>query len=150
MSWKRKLLISLAVLFAAAQLVPVSRTNPPVTGAIDAPPEVQQLLDRSCSDCHTNKTVWPWYSRVAPASWLVARHVRMGREELNFSEWADYSQRRRNRKFEEIEEYVEDGRMPLPIYLPLHSQARLSDADRGVLTGWAHGQWTEAPEPAEN
>ena len=149
MTTKRKVLFGLAAAVVAAQLVPISRTNPPVTGAIDAPRAVQALLDRSCIDCHSNETVWPWYSRIAPVSWLVARDVRKGREELNFSEWADYSERRRNGKYEDIAELVENGEMPLKIYLPLHPNARLSDADRRVLIDWARTHRT-ATEPEDD
>ena len=70
------------------QLVSFERTNPPVTGEIKAPGDVKPLLERACYDCHSNQTVWPWYSRIAPGSWLMHRDVIEGRKELNFSEWA--------------------------------------------------------------
>ena len=76
----------LLVLLLAAQLVPVERTNPPVKSEILAPTDVQAVLERSCFYCHSNRTRWPWYSRVAPASWFVARHVREAREDLNLTE----------------------------------------------------------------
>lgn len=139
--------IVLVVVLVGMQLIPVERSNPPVTGPIDAPAVVKELLARSCGDCHSNETVWPWYSRLAPASWIVTRDVRKGREELDFSEWADYSQRRRNRKFEEIEEYVDNRKMPLPIYLSLHADARLADSDRQTIVDWARSrQTTEEPD----
>lgn len=121
----------------AIQLVPVSRSNPPVTGSVRAPEEVEAVLRRSCFDCHSNETVWPWYARVAPVSWLVARDVKEGREELNFSEWAGYAAEDRNETLEDIEEVIDELEMPLPIYIRMHAEARLTDAERALLIGWA-------------
>jgi hypothetical protein len=132
---RRKALAALA-LCAAAQFVPVDRTNPPVEQDIAAPPEVDAILRRACYDCHSHETVWPWYSRVAPASWLVAYDTRRGREELNFSTWNRLPDDRRRRALEEIGEEVHSGNMPLPFYLPLHPDARLTDADKAVLDAW--------------
>ncbi len=72
---------------AAIQLVPVKRSNPPVEFEVEAPADVHAILERACYDCHSNRTRWPWYSSVAPVSWLVARDVRRGRKELNFTDW---------------------------------------------------------------
>jgi hypothetical protein len=141
----RKLAIMLFLLFVAAQLIPISRTNPLVTGEIEVPAEVGSLLERSCYDCHSNETEWPWYSRVAPASWLVAWDVSKARDELNFSQWADYDERRRAHKLEELEEHVEEAEMPLPRYLWLHADARLSDAERGILIEWARSLRGDTP-----
>src|SRR5262245_24374433 len=71
----------------AAQFVPATLTNPPVQGSLQAPLPISVTLRRACYDCHSNETRWPWYSRVAPVSWLVVRDVNLGREEINFSEW---------------------------------------------------------------
>lgn len=127
-------LIGLLVLLAGAQLVRPARTNP----AADAPlaigdPAVEGVLRRSCFDCHSNETRWPWYSAVAPASWLVARDVNEGRDELNFSSWKDPKGKLRR----EICEKVREGEMPLAIYLPLHAGARLTEADKTLLCTWA-------------
>jgi hypothetical protein len=135
-----KIGIAVLVALVAIQLVPVSRTNPPERGPIETPADVRVVLERSCYDCHSNQTAWPWYSRVAPASWLVARDVNRARDELNFSEWAGYSESRRDEKLEDLEEVIDEREMPLPIYLRLHSEARLSDVERGLLISWARGQ----------
>ncbi|MDY7091821.1 MAG: heme-binding domain-containing protein [Acidobacteriota bacterium] len=132
----RYLLIALVVLFLGLQVVPVERTNPPVEGEIPAPPEVREILRRACYDCHSNETVWPWYSYVAPVSFLVARDVKEGREELNFSTWSRLSAKRQNHILEEVWEEVEEGEMPLPIYLPTHPEARLTPQDRATLRNW--------------
>jgi len=73
--------------FLGVQLVPVDRTNPPVESAVAAPAEVRSILRRSCFNCHSYETEWPWYGYVAPLSWLVAHHVHEAREEMNFSTW---------------------------------------------------------------
>jgi len=140
MSKRNKIIVMIVLLLIAIQLVPVRRDNPPVTAEIQTPDEIGSLLRGSCYDCHSNLTEWPWYSRVAPVSWLVAKDVRKGRSELNFTEWGDYTDRRRNHKLEELEENVSEGEMPLKIYLPLHPEARLTDAERQVLVDWARAE----------
>ena len=128
--------IVVAVLLVLIQLVPVDRENPPVETELDAPAEVLSLLRRSCYDCHSHETEWPWYSYVAPASWLVAKDVDEGREYLNFSTWNAYDAEKRRHLIEEIWEEVEAGEMPLWFYLPLHPSARLDEADLELLEGW--------------
>jgi mono/diheme cytochrome c family protein len=128
-------LIALAVL-VLIQLVPVPRENPPVEEEVAAPSEVRQILRRSCYDCHSHETVWPWYSRIAPLSWLVAYDIREAREHLNFSTWNRYDDAKRRHKLEEAWEEVEEGEMPLWLYLPLHPEARLSQKDRDAIRAW--------------
>jgi len=129
--------VTLLGLGAAIQLVPVERGNPPVVADIAAPPAVTAVLRASCYDCHSHETRWPWYSRVAPISWLVAHDVEDARERLNFSLWGSYEAKRQQRLAEEIWEEVEEGEMPLPIYLVAHPDARLSPGDREVLRSWS-------------
>ena len=92
---------------------------------------------RACFDCHSNETVWPWYSRVAPASWLLAKDVREGRAELNFSSWSRYSAKKQRKLLRESLTEVKEGEMPLWVYLVGHREARLSDADRAALERWS-------------
>lgn len=127
----------LGVAFVVIQFVPVDRTNPPVESEVPASPEVLAVLRRACYDCHSNETVWPWYSHVAPMSWLVAKDVREGREEMNFSTWGSMSAKRQAKKMHECWEEVEDEEMPLWFYLPLHPEARLSDADMTLIRDWS-------------
>lgn len=116
---------------AAMQLVPAEGlgVNPPVTGepAWDSA-RTHELFTRSCADCHSNRTRWPWYSRVAPLSWLVASDVREAREHLNVSEWD-----RPQKDADEAAEEVREGEMPLKSYLVAHPEARLTDAERAEL-----------------
>ena len=121
----------LAVAFVAIQLVPYGRshTNPPVTGepAWDSA-ATRELAAKACFDCHSNETTWPWYSNIAPISWLLQTHVDEGREKLNFSEWGTGEQ-----ETEKIGKVVREGEMPPWDYLMLHPEARLSDADTQAL-----------------
>lgn len=133
----RRAFIALAVLLVAVQVIRVDRTNPPVTAPIQASAAVDSILRRSCYDCHSNETKWPWYSQVAPMSWLVSRDVRHGREHLNFSTWGEMTTDEQAKAVEEIWEEVEQGEMPLAIYTPLHPEARLSDTDKAALQAWA-------------
>ncbi|HEX6251476.1 MAG TPA: heme-binding domain-containing protein [Gemmatimonadaceae bacterium] len=129
--------LALVVAFAAVQVVPVDRTNPAVETEVPAPADVRSVLRRACYDCHSNETVWPWYSRVAPISWLVARDVHEGREELNFSTWNRLSTKEQVEAMHESWETVQEGEMPPWFYLPPHPEARLSPRDRELLSAWS-------------
>ena len=133
-----KLVLIIIIVGVAIQFIPVDRSNPPVEEEIVVPPQVQAILKRACYDCHSNETNWPWYSQVAPASWLLAWDVHEGREELNFSTWNRYSPKKRNKFIKEIWEEVQEGEMPPWFYLPLHSEASLSDQDRKALREWTN------------
>lgn len=130
---RKTLLVLVAVAsggFLLIQLVPYGRdhTNPPV---IQEPtwdsPQTRALFMRACADCHSNTTVWPWYSNVAPVSWLVYRDTMEGRQKFNVSEW------NRPQEGEDAAEAVISGEMPPLIYLPTHPEARLSAAEKEQL-----------------
>ena len=132
----RRGLWGLVLGFGAIQLVPVNRPSPPVEAEVAAPANVRAVLRRACYDCHSNETNWPWYSRVAPVSWLVARDVREGRREVNFSDWGRYDAKRKLKKLKECREQVAKGEMPLWFYVVVHREASLSAEDRALLQGW--------------
>ena len=121
----------LLILAVLIQLVPFghSHTNPPVTKepAWDSS-ATASLFHRACYDCHSNQTIWRWYSNVAPVSWLVQRDVNGGRQHLNFTSW---DQPQRHAK--DVEKQVEQGEMPPWYYLPMHPDARLSEAEKQAL-----------------
>jgi hypothetical protein len=121
----------------AIQLIPVRRDNPPVQAEVEAPLRVQQIIERACYDCHSNRTRWPWYSHVAPVSWLVAHDVHEGRDEVNFSEWPTFDFEKQDDIFKGIAKQVGRKKMPLPNYLALHPEARLTEDDRQALVRWA-------------
>ena len=101
----------------------------PPGGDLQIPPEVAAVLRRSCMDCHSNQTTWPWYSYVAPVSWLVERDVHGGRDRLNLSEWREYPLKQRQKLLADIATVVKNREMPLPQYVTVHRHAGLSDAE---------------------
>ena len=119
------------------QFVPVQKTNPPVTGEIQAPAPVMQILRKACYDCHSNETKWPWYSNIAPISWLVVNDVMEGREEMNFSVWNDFSNNRKYIRQTQCGKLVAQGEMPLWFYVPLHTEASLSQEEIETIVAWA-------------
>lgn len=129
---KTKLIGGLMGLLILIQLVPYGHdyTNPATVAepAWDTP-QTRALFMRACGDCHSNETVWPWYSRIAPVSWLVAHDVDEGREHLNISQWGV----QKKNKGDEAAEEVEEAEMPPAIYLPTHPEARLSEAEKTQL-----------------
>jgi cytochrome c551/c552 len=121
--------IAVVVLLIVIQFIPISHADPAVTREIKwDSAQTKELAQRACFDCHSNDTVWPWYSYVAPLSWRIASHVNDGRRHLNFSEWD-----RPNARSEEIIEQISSGRMPTWDYLLLHPEARLTQAEQQTL-----------------
>jgi hypothetical protein len=124
-------LVVLVGAFLLIQLVPYGRqhTNPPV---VQEPnwdsPQTRELAQRACFDCHSNEVVWPWYSNVAPVSWLVQRDVDEGRQRVNFSDWGQV------REMDDIPRVVSNGSMPPSQFLIMHPDARLTQAEKDALT----------------
>ncbi len=135
----KTIVVVLVVALVVIQFIPVSKTNPPVTGEINAPENVMKVFKTSCYDCHSNEVVWPWYSRVAPVSWLVAYDVNEARDHYNFSEWSSYNAKDRQDNREEIWEEVEERHMPLWYYLIMHPEAKLSAEDKEMIKKWSEG-----------
>jgi len=131
------ILLAIFVLFS---LLPYGeKTNPKVDPklTLQAPKPVMDILKRSCYDCHSNQTKWPWYSSVFPMSWSVMDHVKNGRRALNFDLWNKYEEEKRWEALEEIVEKTKAHKMPLPSYLWLHSEAKLTKKDLQILEEWA-------------
>jgi hypothetical protein len=138
--------IVLVLAFVIAQFIRPDFSNPPVVpsetlaSSTEVPPDVQRVLSRSCSDCHSNETQYPWYSKVSPFNWFLANHIRDGRHELNFSQWNTYSKEKKTNKLDEICEQVELGFMPLPSYLWIHLDAVLKQGDAKLLCDWSKAE----------
>lgn len=129
---------TIAVVFlVVAQFVRINRTNPPVESDVPAPADVKVALRDACYDCHSNETTWPWYSHIAPVSWLLAYDVSEGREELNFSTWQRYDPAKQQKKLKETIETLNNGEMPPWYYSMMHRTARLADKDRQAIVAWA-------------
>lgn len=143
----KKILKILVLLIVAAMIVlqffRIDKVNPPVVKAetleasVAIPPEISLIIGRSCNDCHSNQTIYPWYSNVQPISWLLKNDIDDGRQKLNFSVWNTYTQQRRSKKLEQMCELLESKEMPLPSYLWIHRDSILSENDSKALCDWA-------------
>jgi hypothetical protein len=125
------------------QFVRPERTNPPeqagnfLGASVSVPSSVQDILQRSCMDCHSNRTRWPWYSNIAPVSWLVARDVHNGRAKMNLSEWGTYKPKRMIVRLDMMVSEVDKGDMPPRQYLLIHRDAELTEDQKTLLCDWA-------------
>lgn len=128
--------------FIIAQFFRPNRINPAVVetdalvATVHVPENVKVILSRSCADCHSNNTIYPWYSNISPVSWFLVDHVDHGRSHLNFSIWNSYDERSKLKKLDEIREQIDMAAMPLPSYLWLHRDAVLSEAGGKILKDW--------------
>jgi hypothetical protein len=142
----RWIVLVLAGLFVVMQLIRPARTNPPVdesrtiSAHTQLTPEAAAILNRSCNDCHSNQTRWPWYTNVAPVSWFVINHVNDGRRLMIFSDWAQYDRSEQEGFLKKICREVKSGDMPIHSYLWLHGDAKLSSEDVKVLCDWASAE----------
>lgn len=129
----------LLVSFVGIQFIPTERNQSNALFDTDfllvnqTPENVSKLLRISCYDCHSNHTEYPWYSKVQPAAWFMESHITDGKKELNFSEWEDYSDRRKNSKLRSIISQIEKDEMPLFSYTLLHREAVLSNHEKKLL-----------------
>lgn len=148
-------LVCLAVVFVLIQFVRIDRSNPTIDpsriieSVVNVPAEIQQIMSRSCNDCHSNKTIYPWYTQIAPVSWWLRDHIDHGREHLNMSEYGGYTPRQQEHKLEEICEQVESGLMPLPSYLIMHRDAALSEDDKKAICDWANAERAKFPRAVQ-
>lgn len=136
------LLALLALMLVASVITSPARTlrtNAALLTGAQIEPSVFAIIQRSCQDCHSEATHYPWYDYIFPASWLVTNDVTGGRKHLNFSHWSEYPLVRRMRSLSEIANQVKDGDMPLFQYTLIHRGARLSPADVDAIF-----QWTQA------
>ena len=139
----RGLLLLGGVALLLIQLLPSGRSNPPVVQAqtiertLTVPADVKAILDRSCHNCHSNDTVWPWYAHVAPISWLMVGDVNAAREDMNLSEWGEANADAQRDTLLEVCRQVKKGAMPLSSYRLLHREAALSAADVTTLCNWS-------------
>ena len=143
--------VLLGVMFAIAQLfqpqvpIPVRHGRPAVWDNPELDTRVTAILKRSCQDCHSSETRWPWYARISPGSWVMSHHVRQGRQQFNLSDQFTFSAMERG----DIADSVNNDSMPPKLYLLLHPSARLSDEDRDIITDWAAGRFDSHFKPAD-
>lgn len=141
-TWWKWTIGAIILVLGIGQLIRPAHTNPPVALAdtmqarLHVDPAVEAIFSRSCNDCHSNLTVWPWYSHVAPASWFVVYDVRRGREEFNISHWGAYSLEKQQELLKEICTEVSDEEMPGTAYTLLHPAAKLTTTDITSICTW--------------
>lgn len=139
----KRILLFVIILLIAIQFIPYKhpQTNNNtkgdiiVTGQISG--EIASILKTSCYDCHSNQTHYPWYSHIAPVSWLLASHINEGKEDLNFSEWNSYNKRRKISKLSDIKELVEKNEMPISSYTFIHRKAKLNEHEKNLIMKWS-------------
>lgn len=135
-------LVLMAVLFLLQFIQPaknVGESKGPndIAHAVMVPDGVQQILEKHCYNCHSNNTVYPWYSSIQPLGFWLKDHVDEGKSELNFSEFNTYTAKRKAKKMKEIVEQIEENEMPLFSYTFIHREAILSDSQKASLLEWA-------------
>jgi hypothetical protein len=142
MRTKRKWLLILLGVFILIQFIQPARNQSgqvlqtDITKMFYIPSEVKTVLEVACYDCHSNNTRYPWYAYIQPGGWWLAKHIKGGKEELNFSEFGVYSRRRQINKLRSIENSLKDGSMPLSSYALLHKNARLTGGDKALVIAW--------------
>ncbi|MEI6410062.1 MAG: heme-binding domain-containing protein [Bacteroidota bacterium] len=138
----KNILIGLLVILVIIQFIkPAKNQSNDQTHHISTkypvPENVEAILKVACYDCHSNNTVYPWYANFQPVAWWLADHINEGKRELNFSTFTTRKIAVQNHKLDEIIKNVKEGEMPLNSYTWIHSDARLTDEQRGIITNWA-------------
>jgi hypothetical protein len=138
---KITLLVLLIVVIGIQFIQPAPNNNGQVletdiTKIVEVPKNVQAILKSSCYDCHSNKTEYPWYSKIQPGGWWMASHIEKGKSELNFNEFGSYSKRRQQSKLKSIANTIEDETMPLSSYTLIHKDAKLNKENKKILMNW--------------
>lgn len=137
----KKVLLGVLVGFILIQLIRPHKNDSKnninhISTDIDVPSEVEKILIKSCNDCHSNSTTYPWYSEIAPVSWYLTSHVNDGKEHLNFSEWTAYNKYQKEHILNDLEEVLQSHEMPLKSYLLLHKEAQISKEQYSALVAW--------------
>ncbi len=144
MSRIKKILLVLLAIFIAMQFIRPARNkstqllSTDFTKLYKVPDTVQSVLQKACYDCHSNNTVYPWYTNIQPVGWILARHIKNGKADLNFSDFGSYTSRRQVSKLKGIANQVKDDEMPIAAYKLMHKNAKLSQAEKKLLMVWAN------------
>ena len=107
------------------------------------PANVNTVLEKACNDCHSNNTIYPWYTNIQPVGFWMDDHVKDGKDELNLSEFLTYSPKKARHKMEEVVDMVKEGEMPLDSYTWIHTEAKLTQEEKTALTDWASALVTQ-------
>ena len=153
--WIKKTLIGLLIVLVLIQFIRIDKTNPTSNPELDIittlnpPTDLAHIIKIACYDCHSNHTEYPWYTNIAPISFWIKNHINHARKHLNFSEWGSYNNKRAHHKLEECYEEVLEGHMPLPSYLWMHSEAKITNDQRKSLATWFQDQMPKYPSPGQ-
>lgn len=141
----KKILLGLVVVVVAIQFIPAPQKNDKsafgekdIQHVFGEDTSITALLERSCYDCHSNHSKYPWYSTAQPLAMWIDHHIQEGKEELNFSSFGDYSKKKQYHKLEELIEQIEEDEMPLVSYQIVHRYAKLSDKEKEIIIHWAN------------
>jgi hypothetical protein len=138
----RILMPAIIVILLVMQVFRIDKKNPSKNPETDylyivkPPAEIANLIKTGCYDCHSNETIYPWYSNIAPLSWIIKSHITEGRDHLNFSEWGYYHAGRRGNKQDECSEMITKNEMPIPSYKLMHSSAKFTNEQKAILIAW--------------
>lgn len=146
MSRIKKILLALLIVFIAIQFIQPARNKSgqvlPTNFAkvYTVPGNIQSILQNACYDCHSNSTSYPWYSNIQPMAWIMARHIKNGKEELNFSEFGSYTSRRQISKLKGIANQIKDNEMPIWSYKMMHKKANLTKEEKVLIIDWMNNK----------
>lgn len=143
MNWKKILFRTLLIVFVTIQFFRPKENKSDAVQTNDLstlypiPENVNQIFKKACNDCHTNNTVYPWYSKVQPIAWWLAEHVNEGKAEFNMNEFATFNLRKQYRRISQVADLVKKGEMPLKSYTIVHRDAILTDEEKQALYDWS-------------
>ena len=138
----KKILLALLIVFIAIQFIQPAHNisgqvlPTDITKTVNVPDKVLDIFKNACYDCHSNNTRYPWYVHIQPMGWMMARHIKNGKDNLNFNDFGSYSKRKQANKLRSIETSIKEGTMPLSSYVSMHTDARLSAEDKKLFTDW--------------
>lgn len=138
----KKILLALLIVFIAIQFIQPAHNisgqvlPTDITKTVNVPDKVLDIFKNACYDCHSNNTRYPWYVHIQPMGWMMARHIKNGKDNLNFNDFGSYSKRKQANKLRSIETSIKEGTMPLSSYVSMHTDARLSAEDKKLITDW--------------
>lgn len=143
MKWSKKILVVLVIAFVIIQFFRPEENKTSevqisdISTVYTVPEEVNKIFKKACNDCHSNNTVYPWYSKIQPVAWWLNKHVEEGKEEFNINEFATFKLRKQYKRIVQVAELVEKDEMPLKSYTLIHREAILTDAEKQILNNWS-------------
>ena len=143
MSKKKKIIWVFVALLVVIQFIRPTKnlgevyTNDDISHSVNVPDDIKNILEKSCYDCHSNNTNYPWYTNIQPVGWWLNYHVNEGLDELNFSKFNTYKLRRKLKKLEEISKQIKEQEMPLSSYTLIHKNAILTEKEQNLMIQWA-------------